>query len=535
MGRGTGLSHGVVTIHENFKVQILLIEDLHIMADGIDKEHEERTGFPVDEVLVLSKHASSSQVPSLTLHAIGVPGETPHGERARSGGIKGKAVPPSTRFGDLFRTMKKIAKEASIDGEYDITLEATHHGPLLDSPTLYLEIGSDEERWADPRAGRVWAQTISICLGMSEDIRQREWPGEGDVMIGLGGGHYAPRHKALISETEVWVGHILANYSIVFEEPEESSPPSGPWEHSVRTAVESTRAAFPGGNVFAHLDRKSFKAWQRQALSSLLSELDVPVRRERKSPSRNRQVSGPVVRGVGVFGRAIVAFLPFAPRFVVGWVAKRYMAGETLEQALQLMTKLSSENACFTVDVLGEEINSIEESSWFIDEYERVLDSIAKSGIDANISIKPTALGLLIDRKSAYENIERIVRKASENGIFVRLDMEDSRATQATIDATLDMQARGLENIGLVLQGRMFRTPSDISQICETLGPTADFRICKGIYLEPPEVAHTSYHDIVTGTNNAIDMMLESGAYTAIASHDLPVIDHALKSLSQGV
>jgi len=234
---------------------------------------------------------------------------------------------------------------------------------------------------------------------------------------------------------------------------------------------------------------------------------------------------------MGALGRAIVSFLPFAPRFVVGWVAKRYMAGETLEQALELMEKLSSEDACFTVDVLGEEIRSIEESSWFIDEYERVLDSIAESGIDANISIKPTALGLLIDQKSAYENIERIVRKASKNGIFVRLDMEDHRATQATIDVTLDMQARGLENIGLVLQGRMFRTPSDISQICENLGPKADFRICKGIYLEPSEIAHTSYQDIVEGTNKALDMMLESGAYTAIASHDLPVIDHALKSL----
>ena len=277
-GEEQDFSHGLVTIHEEFEVQILLIDNLHILADGIDKEHEESTGFSVDEVLVLSKHASASEVPALTLHAIGVPGETPHGERARSGGIKGKAVPPSTRFGDMFRTMRKIAIEASLDKEYDITLEATHHGPLLDSPTLYLEIGSDEERWADSRAARVWAQTISICLGMSEDTQQREWPGEGDVMVGLGGGHYAPRHKAIISETEVWVGHILANYAIVFEGQEESSL-SGPWEHSVRTAVDSTRAAFPGGNVFAHLDRKSFKGWQRQALSSLLTELDVPVRR----------------------------------------------------------------------------------------------------------------------------------------------------------------------------------------------------------------------------------------------------------------
>ena len=277
-GEAQDFPHGMVTIHEVCEVQILLIDDLHILADGIDKEHEVSTGFSVDEVLVLSKHASASEVPALTLHAIGVPGETPHGESARSGGIKGQAVPPSTRFGDMFRTMRKIAIEASLDKEYDITLEATHHGPLLDSPALYLEIGSNEERWADSRAARVWAQTISICLGMSEDTQQREWPGDGDVMIGLGGGHYAPRHKAIISETEVWVGHILANYAIVFEDQEEPSP-AGPWKHSVRTAVESTRAAFPGGNVFAHLDRKSFKGWQRQALYSLLSELDVPVRR----------------------------------------------------------------------------------------------------------------------------------------------------------------------------------------------------------------------------------------------------------------
>ena len=142
-GEERDFPHGLVTIHEEFEVQILLIDNLHILADGIDKEHRESTGFPVNEVLVLSKHASASKVPALTLHAIGVPGETPHGERGRSGGIKGKAVPPSTRFGDMFRTMKKIAIEASLDKEYDITLEATHHGPLLDSPTLYLEIGSD--------------------------------------------------------------------------------------------------------------------------------------------------------------------------------------------------------------------------------------------------------------------------------------------------------------------------------------------------------------------------------------------------------
>ena len=196
---------------------------------------------------------------------------------------------------------------------------------------------------------------------------------------------------------------------------------------------------------------------------------------------------------MGLFGRTIVTFLPLAPRFIVGWVAKRYTAGESLEQALQLMRNLSSEGACFTIDVLGEEIKSIDESSWFINEYESVIDSIVDSGIDANISIKPTALGLLVDEKLALSNIERIVRKAAENDIFVRLDMEDNRVTQATIDAAVSIQNKGLENIGVVLQGRMFRTPDDISKVSNLLGNKSDFRICKGIYLEPPEISHTRY------------------------------------------
>ena len=227
----------------------------------------------------------------------------------------------------------------------------------------------------------------------------------------------------------------------------------------------------------------------------------------------------------------MVTFLPLAPRFVVRWVAKRYMAGESLDQALDVMEALSSEGACFTVDVLGEEVKTLDESSWFIDEYEKVIEAIADRGLDASISIKPTALGLLIDEQASHSNIERIVRKASDAGIFVRLDMEDHRSTQATIDATKAMHAKGFTNVGVVLQGRMLRTPADISDISLATGNQTDFRICKGIYLEPPEIAHTKYWDIVDATNRAVDEMLDSGAYTAIASHDLPVIEHSLRAL----
>jgi|TARA_B100001996_G_scaffold367115_2_gene338452 proline dehydrogenase len=234
---------------------------------------------------------------------------------------------------------------------------------------------------------------------------------------------------------------------------------------------------------------------------------------------------------VGVFGNFIVRLLPLAPKFVVKRVAGRYVAGSDLNSTISLMRKMDKENTSFTIDVLGEEITNLDEARYFVDEYSRVLDEIILHNINANISIKPTAFGLLLDRDIAIKNIEEILQKASSHDIFVRLDMEDHRVTQATIDVVLSMQEKGFENIGTVLQGRLFRTEDDIREISQLLGPLSDFRICKGIYLEPSDISYTSYQDIVKATNRCIDLMLESGCYTAIASHDYPVIKHSVKKL----
>jgi proline dehydrogenase len=195
------------------------------------------------------------------------------------------------------------------------------------------------------------------------------------------------------------------------------------------------------------------------------------------------------------------------------------------------MKKLNSEGACFTIDVLGEEISSHEESQFFIDEYDRVLDAIVENDLDANLSIKPTAFGLLIDEKKAYENIERLLRNAAEHDIFVRLDMEDYRVTQPTIDIVLAMHAKGLQNVGTVLQSRLFRTSEDIDSICNRLGAAADFRICKGVYLEDESISHTEYKPIVNAFIEHIDQILDCGAYAGIASHDWPIIEHTLAAL----
>ena len=234
---------------------------------------------------------------------------------------------------------------------------------------------------------------------------------------------------------------------------------------------------------------------------------------------------------MALFGRLIVASMPLAPKFIVKRVAMRYVAGSEMSDAIMTMHELSAEGACFTVDVLGEEISSMDEASYFHEEYSRLLDAIQEHGLNANISIKPTAFGLLINRESAYSNIESITRKAQKLGSFVRLDMEDSRVTQETIDVMLAMHSKGLTNIGVVLQGRLYRTESDIDSICSSLGDKSDFRICKGIYLESEDIAHTKYSKIVEATNAAVTSMLERGAYTAIASHDIPVIEHALAEL----
>jgi proline dehydrogenase len=195
------------------------------------------------------------------------------------------------------------------------------------------------------------------------------------------------------------------------------------------------------------------------------------------------------------------------------------------------MQRLSKENACFTVDVLGEEITTMDEAQYFYDEYARLIEEIIKHKLDSNLSIKPTAFGLLIDAEKGYLNIKNLVEMAAKHDMFVRLDMEDHRVTQDTIDVVVNLHNEGLKNVGTVYQGRLFRTLDDIDYLEQKLGAAADYRICKGIYLEPEEIAHTGYSEIVSATNASIDKMLAAGAYCAVASHDKPVIDHALSAL----
>ena len=278
-------TYGDYYIHECGSVYLLLIEQIHIRADGIDSIFTKNTGFSIDDVLILSRHVSRSNTPAMTLHAIGIPGVLPYGEQGNSGGENGLLVPPSKYFASLFRRMNLLAREKKLNLDFDLTLETTHHGPILTTPTLYIEIGSTENEWSREDVADCWAEVISDVLVMFGG-RSTYFNPDSDVMVGFGGGHYAPRHKAVILNSDINIGHIIANYSLIFEQKDDSVFPSGPWSKCIQSAVDSTRISFPQNKIFAHLDRKSFKGWERSAILQRLEELGVEVRRGKQISQR---------------------------------------------------------------------------------------------------------------------------------------------------------------------------------------------------------------------------------------------------------
>jgi D-aminoacyl-tRNA deacylase len=267
--------------HSRAPVHLWWREESHLFSDHLDEIYCNSTDFEISEVLFLSRHVAASGLPSLTLHAIGVLGVEPFGEQAEHGGRNGQAVPPSPRFASLFRRLNRIAEEHGITDEFDITLETTHHGPLMSTPTLFIEIGSTEKHWGREDAANVWADVLSEEFEFEQSSPTTEI--NQVVMVGIGGGHYAPRHRSVLLQTNTLVGHILANYSLTMKRPEgdwdpfTGQLPEGPWMNSIDVAIDQTRASFPNHKVVAHLDRKSFKGWQRQSIRRYLESIHVEI------------------------------------------------------------------------------------------------------------------------------------------------------------------------------------------------------------------------------------------------------------------
>jgi proline dehydrogenase len=220
--------------------------------------------------------------------------------------------------------------------------------------------------------------------------------------------------------------------------------------------------------------------------------------------------------------RAIVRLLPAVPRPVVQKLSSRYIAGPELKDARETVRRLNGQGKLATVDVLGEEITTPEEAAAIVRAYRDVFADITECGLDSNVSVKPTALGLKLDYALARENLEAVVRHAAESGNFVRIDMEDSTTTDATLRVYRELRGAGLDNVGVVLQASLRRTLDDVWNLAD-LKPSV--RLCKGIYVEPPTIQFRDYEAVRASFVKALDVLLETGAYVGIATHDEYLID----------
>jgi proline dehydrogenase len=204
-------------------------------------------------------------------------------------------------------------------------------------------------------------------------------------------------------------------------------------------------------------------------------------------------------------------------------VARRFVAGERLDEAIAATRALNARHISVSLDHLGENVSDAREAEAAAADYIQMLDRIQADGLEANISVKLTALGLDIRPDLARANLARVLRRAGEHGIFVRVDMEGSAYTQRTLDLVGELH-REYPNVGTVLQAMLYRTPRDLEHLIER---RIRVRLVKGAYLEPPSLAYPKKPDVDEAYLHLMRRLLEHGAYPAIATHDESLIDEA--------
>jgi proline dehydrogenase len=201
----------------------------------------------------------------------------------------------------------------------------------------------------------------------------------------------------------------------------------------------------------------------------------------------------------------------------------RFVAGDTIDEVVPLIRQLNTENCTASFDHLNESVGSAAEAEQEVTEYLNILAKIDESGIRSNVSIKLTQFGLGLDPELAYRNARQIVEEAQRRGNFVRVDMEGSDVTQATIDLFKRLRAEfGLDDVGIVLQSYLYRTYADAQDLLKL---PARIRICKGAYNEPPEVAFPDKKDVDANYVKVMQLLLSSGVYHGIATHDPKMVD----------
>jgi proline dehydrogenase len=232
---------------------------------------------------------------------------------------------------------------------------------------------------------------------------------------------------------------------------------------------------------------------------------------------------------MGILDRTIAESVPVIPRPIVRRISRRYIAGDTLDEAVETVRSLNERGCVATIDLLGESTESKADAAARLRDYKRVIDALDEHDLDSGISVKLTGLGLTLSEELCRANLEEIVEYAGAKGRFVRVDMEDSPYTGVTLDMVVGLHGRH-ENVGAVIQAYMRRSLDDVCRLVEA-GVTV--RLCKGIYDEPRRIAYKDFDTVRQNYIFLLDELLKGGTYVGIATHDEFLIWHALRLIHQ--
>lgn len=230
-----------------------------------------------------------------------------------------------------------------------------------------------------------------------------------------------------------------------------------------------------------------------------------------------------------VFNKTIATVLPFIPKPILWQFSKKYIAGASIEAAISATQRLNDAGICATLDVLGEDTTEKEDAQKATQFYHELLDVIQSSGVDSGVSLKPTQLGLKLDKQYCYENIGSIVEKAGSFGRFVRIDMEDHTCTTETLGIYYSLK-KTHQNVGIVVQACLRRTLDDVRRLVSENG---NVRLCKGVYIEPEEIAYRDRQEVRDNFLLLLEELLKGGCYVGMATHDDYLVDGSHKIIEK--
>jgi proline dehydrogenase len=236
-----------------------------------------------------------------------------------------------------------------------------------------------------------------------------------------------------------------------------------------------------------------------------------------------------------MFNRFIASILPYFPKKLIWIFSKSYISGETIEDAMRVSKELNAKNIKVTLDVLGEFIKDLSEAETNKQEYLQLIDTSYSNSIDGNFSLKPTSFGLLIDPETCYRHIREIVARAASYKGFIRIDMEDSACTGPEIELFKRLKIDYPSHVGLVVQAYLKRTMNDIVELSVLNSDSVplSFRLCKGIYNEPEEIAYKKYEEINEHFLLDLEYMLKNRIHVGIATHDRFLVEGAYRLLEK--